>query len=695
MLKPIIKSIADKYNIEAPNDIIKIVGLHVFIILGLLTGLLMFTLDLIGYSPDECLPGDISILVIFGLAFYGLRNIGINWAVRIFFLVPLIPYFFFISNLIAIYPNHLSVPNTLWTLLPFFLFFLLFSEQKKDIVIYFGISLATLLLHTFKADLTGLLFDLKWKVETTFINPFIILSASFAISSLISAYFRSTIARLTEQNKNTEAVISQTIRNLPQGMMLLEIVKDEFDTPSHLMIRKTNLAFERLFRITSRELKDQKADDVFPKIFRKSFDWNKLLLDPKKKHFSFYLDRLDKYFDFDIFKITNNQIVCLFIDVTSKQQLIIDLEENKHRYQVLLEAIPDLFFIIDKDGIYVDFVFKASDALQIKPEDIIGNSIFEVGFSEKMSSKIFQCIQNCIESDSIETIEYALEIEGSSAMFEMRIVKLNDHSVISLARDITKRKVAEIRMEEAKAKAEESDRLKTAFLANISHEIRTPMNAIIGFSRMIGSAEFDEEEKSKFIDIIITNGKLLLSLINDMISLSKIESNTLVVKKSPYKVNDMMVSLYKEFVYDVEDKKNIRVKLSCENSNPKFTVVTDPSLLHAVMQKLIDNAAKFTEQGEIEFGYRIVESDRIEFFVRDTGIGIAEQDIDRIFERFHQLDNRTIRAYEGTGLGLSIAQHYVRLLDGNLRVKSKPGKGSVFSFSIPYHKEESPLKVVR
>lgn len=695
MLKPIIKSIADKYNIEAPNDIIKIVGLHVFIILGLLTGLLMFTLDLIGYSPDECLPGDISILVIFGLAFYGLRNIGINWAVRIFFLAPLIPYFFFISNLIAIYPNHLSVPNTLWTLLPFFLFFLLFSEQKKDLVVYFGISLATLLLHTFKADLTGLLFDLKWKVETTFINPFIILSASFAISSLISAYFRSTIARLTEQNKNTEAVISQTIRNLPQGMMLLEIVKDEFDTPSHLMIRKTNLAFERLFRITSRELKDQKADDVFPKIFRKSFDWNKLLLDPKKKHFSFYLDRLDKYFDFDIFKITNNQIVCLFIDVTSKQQLIIDLEENKHRYQVLLEAIPDLFFIIDKDGIYVDFVFKASDALQIKPEDIIGNSIFEVGFSEKMSSKIFQCIQNCIESDSIETIEYALEIEGSSAMFEMRIVKLNDHSVISLARDITKRKVAEIRMEEAKAKAEESDRLKTAFLANISHEIRTPMNAIIGFSRMIGSAEFDEEEKSKFIDIIITNGKLLLSLINDMISLSKIESNTLVVKKSPYKVNDMMVSLYKEFVYDVEDKKNIRVKLSCENSNPKFTVVTDPSLLHAVMQKLIDNAAKFTEQGEIEFGYRIVESDRIEFFVRDTGIGIAEQDIDRIFERFHQLDNRTIRAYEGTGLGLSIAQHYVRLLDGNLQVKSKPGKGSVFSFSIPYHKEESPLKVVR
>lgn len=695
MLKAITKSITARYNIEAPNDLIKIVGLHVFIILGLLTGVAMFMLDLIGYSPDECLPGDVSVLVIFGLALYGLRNIGINWSVRIFFLIPFIPYFFFISNSIAIFPNHQSVPNTLWTLIPFFLFFLFFSDQKKDMAIYYGISLATLSFHVYKAGLTDLLLELKWNTEITFINPFITLSTFFAISFLIAAYFQNTIARLTEQSRSTEDIISQTIRNLPQGMMLLEIAKDEFGTPSHLVVRKTNLAFERLFRITSRELKDQKADDVFPKTFRKSFDWNMQLLNSRPKHFNFYLDRLDKYFEVDTFKITNDQIVCLFIDVTPKQQLIIDLEENKHRYQVLLEAIPDLFFIIDKDGIYVDFVFKASEALQIKPEDIIGNSIFEVGFSEKMSSKIFQCIQNCIDSDSIETIEYALEIEGSSAMFEMRIVRLNDHSVISLARDITKRKMAEIRMEEAKAKAEESDRLKTAFLANISHEIRTPMNAIIGFSRMIGSTEFDDEEKTKFIDIIITNGKLLLALINDMISLSKIESNTLVVKNSPYKVNDMMVSLYKEFGYDVEDKKNIRVKLSCENSNPKFTIITDPNLLLSVLQKLIDNAIKFTEQGEIEFGYRILESNHIEFFVRDTGIGIAERDMERIFERFHQLDNRTIRAYEGTGLGLSIAQHYVRLLGGTLLVKSKPGKGSVFSFSIPYLKEESPLKVVR
>jgi signal transduction histidine kinase len=113
-----------------------------------------------------------------------------------------------------------------------------------------------------------------------------------------------------------------------------------------------------------------------------------------------------------------------------------------------------------------------------------------------------------------------------------------------------------------------------------------------------------------------------------------------------------------------------------------------------VLQKLIDNGIKFTEEGEVEFGYKVLPN-KLEFFVRDTGIGIAERDQERIFERFHQLDNRTIRAYEGTGLGLSIAQHYVRLIGGSLNVNSKLGKGSTFSFTIPNIKEESPLKIVR
>ncbi len=692
----IIKSIINRYHLEAKNDIFKIIGLHVFIVLGLVAGLVLLVLDLAGISPDVCLQGDISVILIFGIALYILRFIRYQVAIQVFFFVPVITFFFFISGSIAILPNHLSVPYTVWTLIPFFLFFLLFSNNKRDISVYFAIALLTVGLHTYLAGVSDLIFQLKWVSESEFLNPFLTVTLFYLGTLVVAWNFQSTIIRLSEEKEKGERLINQTIRNFPQGMLLLEIVKDEFDTPSHLVVRKTNLAFERLFKITSREVKDQKADDVLPKVFRSSVDWNGTFLNARKSNFSFYLDRLDKYFEADIFNVAENQVVSLFRDVTARQKKILDLEESKLRYQVLLEAIPDLFFIIDKDGVYVDFVFKASDILKIKPDDIIGNSIFEVGFSEKMSTKIYQCIQSCIEFDTIETIEYSLEVEGSSAMFEMRIVRLSDHTVISLARDISKRKLAEIRLEEAKNKAEEADRLKTAFLANISHEIRTPMNAIIGFSKMIGSPEFDDEEKSKFVEIIINNGKVLLTLINDMISLSKIESNTLVVKKGACRVNDMMVVLYKEFGYDLEDHKNIKLKVNCENSNPKFSINTDAVLLQAILQKLVDNGIKFTEEGEVEFGYRIL-TDYLEFFVRDTGIGIAERDQERIFERFHQLDNRTIRAYEGTGLGLSIAQHYVRLLGGKMEVKSKLGKGSLFTFTIPYvrEREESPLKIVR
>jgi len=694
MLESLKKSIANRYHTETQGDLLRIIGLHVFIILGLVTGLVLFAVDMMGYSMDECLPGDVTILIIFGVALYGLVNIKVKWGIRIFHLIPFIPYFFFISNAFAILPNSQTVSYTLWTLIPFFFFFLIFGDTKKDLPIFFGLSFLTLLLHIFMAGLTSEIFVLKWQNMTFFVNPLVVLSGYFVVVMLVALNFQSIIDRLTEDRLNTEGLINQGIRNLPQGMMLLEIARDEFDHPTHLIIRRTNLAFERLFKITSRELKDQSADDVLPKIFRGAFDWNGYYLKSKNSHFSFYLDHLNKYFEADTFKISNNLIISLFSDVSLLQRKIIDLEESKQRYQVLLEAIPDLFFIIDRDGIYVDFVFKATEGLKIKPEDIIGNSIFEVGFSERMSNKIYQCIQNCIMYDSIETIEYSLDVENTSAMFEMRIVRLNDNSVISLARDISKRKLAEMQMEEAKIKAEESDRLKTAFLANISHEIRTPMNAIIGFSKMVGSSDFDEEEKTKFVEIIISNGKLLLNLINDMISLSKIESNTLTVKKGICKVNDLIVSLYREFTYEVEDKKDVILKVSCENSNPKFAVTTDAVLLESVLQKLIDNGIKFTEQGEVEFGYKL-ELNAVRFFVRDTGIGIAESDWKRIFERFHQLDNRTIRAYEGTGLGLSIAQHYVRLIGGSLEVNSQVGVGSVFSFTIPYTREESPLKIVR
>ena len=696
MLKAIYHFITKPYLFESGEDKRKIIGLHAVLIVGLVISLIDFTLSLLGHRRNECIPGDVSLISITIIAIYCLRNARPNCAVNTIFLIPFVIYFYFISTQYAIFPVQNAIPYSVWALVPGFLFLLIFGHKsQKKLMVYFGVSLATIGYHLFKADRLLDAFTFYWPTKELILNPLVIITLVFLVTFLIAVNYELNLKELRNKVLDTDQQINKTVKSFQQGVLLLQIVYDELNNPTGLKILKTNPAFQKLFKVNPRELHNSDADVIFPKVFRNSFDWNNYYMHPKsKQRTEVYIEHLDKWVEIYSLQPTTNQIASIFYDITNHQQTISNLKDSRKRYKVLLEAIPDIFFIIDKDGIYVDFVIKESELIQIKADDIIGNSIFEVGFSEKMSRKIFQCVQDAINRDSIETIEYALEVEKGTAMFEMRIAKLDDNSVISIARDITKRKIAEIRLEEAKLKAEEADQLKSAFLANISHEIRTPMNAIIGFSKMVGSPDFDLEEKNRFIDIIISNGRLLMEMINDMISLSKIESKQVTVKESYCKINDLMVELYREYSFDLTSKP-IRLKLNNQNANPKFGVTTDQYLLTEILKKLLDNAVKFTNEGEIEFGYKLKGKNKLMFFVKDSGIGINEEHIKRIFDRFHQIDNKTTRKYEGTGLGLAIAQHYTMLLGGKIEVDSKIDKGSTFYFNIPFKDGDGTLTIVR
>lgn len=696
MLKAIYHFIIKPYLLESGEDKRKIVGLHLILSVGVLYSLIDFSLSITGNIVNKCIPGDASMFAIAVVGLYCLRNGRPFCAVNTIFLVPFVIFFFFISSQYSLLPIINSIPYTVWGLIPGFLFLLLFSNKSKQkLLIYYGVSLATVGYHLYKANRLGEATSIYWPTQELILNPLLIISLVFLVTFLVSLNYELNLKELRTKVSETDQQINKTVRSFQQGVMLMQIQMDEMQNPIGLKILKTNPAFQKMFKVNPRELHHIDAEIVLPKVFRNSFDWNNFYLHQKnKKQTEVYIDHLEKWFEVYTLMPSPNQIASIFYDVTTHNQTINSLHESRKRYKVLLEAIPDIFFIIDKDGIYMDFVIKESEMVQINADDIIGNSIFEVGFSEKMSRKIFQCIQDAILRDSIETIEYALEVEKGTAMFEMRIARLSDNSVIAIARDITKRKIAEIRLEEAKLRAEEADQLKSAFLANISHEIRTPMNAIIGFSRMLGSPDFDEEEKNRFIDIITSNGKLLMEMINDMISLSKIESNQVTVKESFCKINDLMVELYREYSFDLSSKP-IRLKLSNQNANPKFGVTTDKYLLNEILVKLLDNAVKFTNEGEIEFGYEMKGKDRLLFFVKDSGIGIDEEQIKWIFERFHQIDNKTTRKYEGTGLGLAIAQHYALLLGGKIEVRSQIDQGSEFCFSIPFKNGEGNLQVVR
>jgi PAS domain S-box-containing protein len=254
---------------------------------------------------------------------------------------------------------------------------------------------------------------------------------------------------------------------------------------------------------------------------------------------------------------------------------------------------------------------------------------------------------------------------------------------VSVREDITEKKKMIDDLVIAKEQAEESDRLKTAFLANISHEIRTPMNGILGFLELLKNPNLQEEEKDGFIDLVNKSGDRLLATINDLIEISKIESGQVKADYNKVDVREVM-EYYLKFFKPLVKKNNLGIKIACQISREKSLVKTDRLKVDVALSNLISNAIKFTEKGSVEFG-NYIEGDSLVFFVRDTGIGIATDQMDAVFDRFVQADLNMTKPYQGTGLGLSIIKGYIRLLKGKIWVESEVGKGSVFYFSIPYY----------
>lgn len=249
----------------------------------------------------------------------------------------------------------------------------------------------------------------------------------------------------------------------------------------------------------------------------------------------------------------------------------------------------------------------------------------------------------------------------------------------------------------AKEKAVESDRLKSAFLANMSHEIRTPMNGILGFAQLLKEPNLTGEQQQEYIRIIEKGGARMLNIINDIVDISKIESGQMKVSVSKTNVNDQIEFLHNFFKTEAENKG-----LQLLNKTAKLTkgsiIYTDREKLYAILTNLIKNAIKYSDKGTIEFGYDSTSSpagqSELTFFVKDSGIGIARDRQEAIFERFIQADISDKMARHGAGLGLSISNAYSVMLGGKIWVESQEGIGSTFYFSLPYRTEEEEKRVV-
>jgi PAS domain S-box-containing protein len=277
--------------------------------------------------------------------------------------------------------------------------------------------------------------------------------------------------------------------------------------------------------------------------------------------------------------------------------------------------------------------------------------------------------------------------------------------ILGIGRDITQRKRFETELIQAKEDAEESDRLKSAFLTNMSHEIRTPMNGILGFAELLKEPMLTIEEKNEYIDIIEKSGIRLLNLINDILSISKIESGQSEIINSKININELIKEICAFFRPEAA-QKGIILRFIKHLPYNEAVIKTDSNKVSAILTNLIKNAIKFTNTGSIEIGYTNKDS-LLEFFVKDTGIGVRPEQKEMIFERFRQGSESLIRNYEGAGLGLSISKGYAEMLGGKIWVETNQdtpisdelteNRGSIFFFTIPYFpviEENIPVKEI-
>jgi PAS domain S-box-containing protein len=376
-----------------------------------------------------------------------------------------------------------------------------------------------------------------------------------------------------------------------------------------------------------------------------------------------------------------------YFDITEIKRAEEELKQSYAFNESLLKTIPFGMDIVDDSG---NILFQSDNFLKLFGGAKINKKCWELYRDDK--TQCMDCpLKNGITIGKTETYE-------SHGVLGKRIFEINHtgmmykgkEAMLEIFQDITERKDNEQELIMAKEKAEESDKLKTAFLHNISHEIRTPMNAIVGFSALLGEPDTGIEERKSYIDVITQSSNHLLSIITDIVDISNIEANLIKIVKSELNINSALKSLCNQFSPRAAEKN---IKLDWETILPdtEALVLTDRTKLTQILSNLISNALKFTDKGSVKISY-FLKNNFLEFSVADTGIGILPQFHEKIFDRFYQVQNSVSRLYEGTGLGLAISKAYVELMGGKLWLSSEREKGTTFFFTIPY--EKVPEKIL-
>jgi len=370
-----------------------------------------------------------------------------------------------------------------------------------------------------------------------------------------------------------------------------------------------------------------------------------------------------------------------------------EMKESNKKLSTIINNLRGVVFRCDNDTEWTmqyisDGIYELAGYL---PNEFIGNKIrsFASIIDPEDTKKVWDDIHSALSTGYLYTIEYRIITSAGQKrwVWERGRGYYESDKLVAIEgfiSDITDRKRIEEELIRARDKAEQSDKLKTAFLHNISHEIRTPMNAIVGFTTLLDSPETNDESRRQYIDIIYQSSNQLLSIITDIVDISNIETGLVKVSRTNINLNSLIRNLYDQYRLRAVQRELV-LQFTSHLDDNQSDVLTDETKIIQILSNLLNNALRFTREGRIEFGY-VLRGDTVEFFVGDTGIGIAPEHQVKVFDRFYQIETPSSKQFSGTGLGLSISKAYVELLGGSIWLISNPGEGSLFCFSIPYTK---------
>ena len=379
-------------------------------------------------------------------------------------------------------------------------------------------------------------------------------------------------------------------------------------------------------------------------------------------------------------------------DINEQRKAETALIESEEKYRTLAENSDDIICRTDS-GNRILYINKAIEKYHtLKTTDYIGRVIGTIGLSGALENNLLALFSSIMNTKASRSFTVRSDQPDGVVYFNCKIHPEFDEfknvkSILSVCSNITHFITIEQELIKAKEHAEEADRLKSIFLANMSHEIRTPMNAIVGFAGLLNNEDLTADTRKKYVEIINSSAENLLTIISDILDISKIEAGQLEICPVSFDLHELLseIASHLDFMKKAKNKDHIIVNLPVKMEET-FMISADKVRLNQIITNLLNNALKFIQKGYIEFGYTIEKArdkSRICFYVKDTGIGISDEKKDVIFERFRQEEESFITNHGGTGLGLAICKGLIELMGGSIRMESKKNEGTTFWFDIP------------